>query len=83
MNFLIFIVNIPKLLGSTASRLPFCYNVAVRKGKKPKMPERPVFDSIRKPTAPPTRKLGTDKPEEKIHPAGRGSKYKKKTESEE
>jgi hypothetical protein len=55
----------------------------VKKGKKPKMPERPVFDSIRKPTAPPSRKLGPEKPEEKIHPAGRGSKYKKMPEGDE
>lgn len=51
------------------------------RGKK--KTERPVFDSIRKPTAPPSRKLGQEKPEEKVHPAGRGSKHKRKPEAEE
>lgn len=46
------------------------------KKKRPK--EMPVFDSIRKPVAPPGKKFGDQKPEEKIHPAGRKSKYKKK-----
>jgi hypothetical protein len=46
--------------------------------KKRKKPERPIFDSIRKPTAPPSQKLGKDKPEEKIHPSRRKVKHKKK-----
>jgi hypothetical protein len=46
--------------------------------KKRKKPERPIFDSIRKPTAPPSQKLGKDKPEEKIHPSRRKIKHKKK-----
>lgn len=46
--------------------------------KKRKKPERPIFDSIRKPTAPPSQKLGKDKPEEKIHPSRRKTKHKKK-----
>jgi hypothetical protein len=44
--------------------------------KKKKKPARPVFDSIRKPTAPPTRRIGKNKPEEKIHPTNRKTKYK-------
>ena len=47
-----------------------------KKKKKPKA-ERPVFDSLRKPTAPPSQKFGGEKPEEKIHPAGRKVKHKK------
>lgn len=50
--------------------------------KKNKKPERPIFDSIRKPIAPPTQKIGQDKAAEKIHPAGRKIKHKKKDESE-
>ncbi|HMS41883.1 MAG TPA: hypothetical protein PKE69_16755 [Pyrinomonadaceae bacterium] len=46
--------------------------------KKKKSNERPVFDSIRKPTAPPSQKFGGDKPEEKIHPTRRKAKHKKK-----
>ncbi|HRI04752.1 MAG TPA: hypothetical protein PLL77_13505 [Pyrinomonadaceae bacterium] len=38
--------------------------------------KRPVFDSIRKPTAPPSQKFGSDKPEEKIHPSLRKVKHK-------
>lgn len=50
--------------------------------KKKKNPERPIFDSIRKPVAPPNQKIGQDKPEEKIHPARRKIKHKKKEDSE-
>jgi len=46
-------------------------------GKK-KKDERPIFDSIRKPTAPPGQKIGKNKPEEKIHPSQRKTKHKKK-----
>lgn len=48
------------------------------KGKKKKSEERPVFDSIRKPTAPPSRTFGKAKPEVKANPAGRKIKHKKK-----
>jgi hypothetical protein len=44
--------------------------------KKKKKSDRPIFDAIRKPIAPPTRKIGKNKPEEKIHPSERKSKYK-------
>jgi hypothetical protein len=47
-------------------------------GKKKKKAERPVFDSIRKPTAPPSQKFGKAKPEEKANPAQRKTKHKKK-----
>lgn len=50
--------------------------------KKKKKEERPVFDSIRKPTAPPSRKIGKDKPEEKAKPSRRKSKHKKKETDE-
>jgi hypothetical protein len=46
--------------------------------RKKKKSERPVFDSIRKPTAPPGRRIGEEKPLERAHPAGRESKHKKK-----
>jgi hypothetical protein len=49
-----------------------------KKRKKPA--ERPIFDTIRKPTAPPSQKFGKDKPEEKIHPSKRKVKHKKKSE---
>jgi len=45
--------------------------------KKPKREERPVFDSIRKPTAPPSRKFGDASPEEKAHPSLRKVKHKR------
>lgn len=50
--------------------------------KKKKKVERPVFDAIRKPTAPPSKKIGTNKPEEKANPSRRKAKYKKKDDSE-
>ncbi|MBK6748537.1 MAG: hypothetical protein KA956_02120 [Pyrinomonadaceae bacterium] len=43
---------------------------------------RPVFDSIRKPTAPPTKKISPEKPEDKQHPAMRKAKHKPKDELE-
>lgn len=50
--------------------------------KKKKTQPRPVFDSIRKPTAPPSQKFGGEKPEEKIHPSRRKIKHKKKDDLE-
>ncbi|HSU25198.1 MAG TPA: hypothetical protein VLI65_04405 [Pyrinomonadaceae bacterium] len=49
-------------------------------GKKRRTAERPVFDSIRKPTAPPSQKFGDDKPEEKARPSLRKVKHKKRTD---
>jgi len=46
--------------------------------QKRKTEKRPVFDSIRKPTAPPGHKLGEDKPIERALPSLRKAKYKKK-----
>ena len=46
--------------------------------KSRKKSEASIFKGIRKPTAPPAKKLGEEKAEEKIHPAGRKSKHKKK-----
>jgi len=48
--------------------------------KKGKKVERPVFDWIRKPTAPPSRKLGKEAPEEKLRPSLRKAKHKKQPE---
>jgi len=45
--------------------------------KKKKVQARPIFESVRKPTAPPTQKFGGDRPVEKVHPSGRKAKYKK------
>jgi len=50
------------------------------RGRKEKKEERPIFDSIRKPTAPPSQKFGDEKPEEKIHPSQRKIKHKKKVD---
>jgi hypothetical protein len=45
-------------------------------GKKKKPKERPVFDSIRKPTAPPSKTIGKSKPDEKVYPSRRKTKHK-------
>ncbi|MFN2501064.1 MAG: hypothetical protein ABR530_03515 [Pyrinomonadaceae bacterium] len=50
--------------------------------KKPKQVERPVFDSIRKPTAPAGRRFGSDLPDEKLRPSGRKAKHKKEPDIE-
>ncbi|MBK7708906.1 MAG: hypothetical protein IPJ30_24940 [Acidobacteria bacterium] len=49
-------------------------------GRKRKKPETPIFDSIRKPTAPPTVKIGERRPKEKARPSLRGVKHKKQEE---
>ena len=64
--------------------MPLCDKFSkTMSGKKKKKPERPIFDSIRKPTAPPTQKIGKEKPEEKIYPSRRKIKHKKKQDSGE
>lgn len=50
--------------------------------KKKKKPERPIFDSIRKPVAPPSQKIGKNKPDEKANPVQRKTKHKKKDDLE-
>jgi hypothetical protein len=45
--------------------------------KEAKRKERLIFDSIRKPVAPPTRRMGLNKPDEKAMPSGRKAKHKK------
>lgn len=54
-------------------------SVSKTKKKEP----RPVFDSIRKPTAPPSKKMGKSKPEERVHPSLRKIKHKKQETGEE
>jgi hypothetical protein len=49
--------------------------------RKKRSEERPVFDSIRKPTAPPSRPMGKAKPEEKARPSLRKTKHKEKITS--
>jgi hypothetical protein len=50
--------------------------------KRKKRSDPTLFESIRKPTAPPTQKLGDEKPESKIHPAGRKVKHKKREQQD-
>jgi hypothetical protein len=60
--------------------------MSFKKGKgrgKKSDSERPVFDSVRKPIAPPGKKIGEDKPTEKAYPAGRKAKHKKSVEADE
>jgi len=42
--------------------------------------KRPIFESIRKPSAPPGHPMSHAKPEEKARPAGRKAKHKQKPE---
>jgi len=51
--------------------------------KKKKKTDNEIFDSIRKPTAPPGQKFGGEKAEEKVHPAQRKVKHKQKPQPEE
>ncbi|HEV7699544.1 MAG TPA: hypothetical protein VGO43_04895 [Pyrinomonadaceae bacterium] len=54
-------------------------------GKRKKRPaeKRPVFDSIRKPTAPPSRKFDDDAREEKLHPSMRKAKHTRSPAADE
>ena len=48
--------------------------------RKSKQSARVIFESIRKPAAPPGHPLSHAKPEEKAWPAGRKAKHKRKPE---
>jgi hypothetical protein len=48
--------------------------------KQAQKDERPVFDAIRKPLAPPGHPLGQAKPEERAHPSQRKVKHKRRIE---
>ena len=49
---------------------------------KKKKDDKSIFEAIRKPTAPPSKKFGQNKPESKVHPSERKAKHKKKDDSE-
>ena len=49
-----------------------------QKSKRPQV--RPVFDSIRKPGAPPGHPMSRAKPDEIARPAGRKAKHKQRPE---
>jgi hypothetical protein len=51
--------------------------MAARKRKKS---ATPIFDSIRKPTAPASETIGERRPEERLHPSLRQKKHKKRNE---
>lgn len=57
--------------------------IGVKRRKKKAEQDRPVFDSIRKPTAPPSQRFGGSRPEEKVHPTGRKAKHKGEPAAEE
>ena len=48
--------------------------------RKKRQGARPVFDSIRKPTAPPGQPMSRAKPDEIARPAGRKAKHKRRPE---
>lgn len=50
-----------------------------RKGKRQQA--RPIFDSIRKPAAPPGHPIERAKPDEVARPAGRKAKHKRRPET--
>lgn len=51
--------------------------------KKKKRGVRPLFDSIRKPTAPPAQKFASEKTLEKTRPSRRKAKHKKTETTDE
>ncbi|HKP71572.1 MAG TPA: hypothetical protein VJT82_01460 [Pyrinomonadaceae bacterium] len=53
------------------------------KKQSKKRAARPLYDTIRKPLAPPGHPLTRAKPEERAHPAERKVKHKRRTDVEE
>jgi len=53
-----------------------------RSGARNTRRERAVFESIRKPLAPPGHPMSESKPTEKARPAGRKAKHKRQPERE-
>jgi hypothetical protein len=51
--------------------------------KKKKAKAKTIFDSIRKPVAPPSQKIGKNKPDEKVNPSLRKTKHKKQEKTDE
>lgn len=50
--------------------------------KKGKKTDAGVFDSIRKPMPPASKRMGEEKPESKAHPAARKVKHKKRVDND-
>lgn len=67
------------MIATMPVRIHLLYFIAMNDGNRKKGDHR-IFDSIRKPTAPPSRTFGEEKPEEKARPSGRKAKHKKKTD---
>ena len=61
--------------GRQTRRLPMKKTGTKRAGKRE---ERPLFDSIRKPVAPPGHPISRAKPEDRAHPAERKAKHKRR-----
>lgn len=83
MNFLLTDVNTLTFDAGQRILCESCYNYQMAGKSKKKKAVRPVFDSIRKPTAPPSIKLGSEKPDEKSLPSLRKAKHKQKIDPEE
>lgn len=49
--------------------------------KEKRQQDRPLFDSIRKPAAPPGHPMSRAKPDEVARPAGRKAKHKRRPET--
>ena len=59
-------------------RINWCKILSVKQ-RKSKKKERPVYDAIRKPTAPASQRFGAERREDKLDPVQRKTKHKKKT----
>ena len=55
-------------------------NIGPMPKKRARREKRPIFESIRKPTAPSSQKFGDERPDERAHPALRKVKHKKKSD---
>jgi hypothetical protein len=57
--------------------------IAQKMAGKKKKTERSIFDSIRKPVAPPSQKIGKKRVDEKLLPSRRKAKHKKQEKTDE
>ena len=79
----IYCQQIVKIEGPQFDAFSLWYNGNMATGSRKKTIKRPVFDFIRKPTAPASHSIGQDKPEEKVHPSRRKVKHKRPVEVDE
>lgn len=71
-----------RLTGPCHPRPSLCYTCGVAKRQKIKKSKKGLFETIRKPIAPPSQKLDSEKRNVKLDPVRRKAKHKRPGEEE-